>query len=83
MLKVAYLEYVSVAWLKPDYYRANNGIGNTAAHQITLGITPRHYETDTTNPIALPMVFVKGTLVGGAQDVERLIASGELKRLLA
>jgi len=30
-----------------------------------------------------PMVFVKGTLVGGAKDVERLIASGELKAMLA
>lgn len=30
-----------------------------------------------------PMVFVKGTLVGGATDVEALIASGELKRMLA
>jgi glutaredoxin-related protein len=30
-----------------------------------------------------PMVFVKGTLVGGATDVEKLIASGELKTLLA
>ena len=30
----------------------------------------------------LPMVFVKGTLVGGAQDLDKLIASGELKRLL-
>lgn len=29
-----------------------------------------------------PMVFVKGQLVGGASDVQRLIASGELKRLL-
>src|SRR6267143_1251783 len=26
----------------------------------------------------LPMVFVKGVLVGGAEDVARLIASGEL-----
>jgi len=26
-----------------------------------------------------PMVFVKGGLVGGADDVEKLIASGELK----
>jgi monothiol glutaredoxin len=26
-----------------------------------------------------PMVFVKGTLVGGAQDLERLIQKGELK----
>jgi monothiol glutaredoxin len=26
-----------------------------------------------------PMVFVKGTLVGGAQDLERLLKSGELK----
>ncbi len=31
----------------------------------------------------LPMVFVKGQLVGGANDLARLIASGELKRLLA
>ena len=30
-----------------------------------------------------PMVFVRGTLVGGADDVIALIASGELKRLLA
>jgi len=27
-------------------------------------------------------VFVKGTLVGGAQDVERLLESGELKKML-
>ena len=31
----------------------------------------------------LPMVFVKGTLIGGADDLARLIASGELNRLLA
>jgi len=30
-----------------------------------------------------PMVFVKGVLVGGAQDLARLHASGELARLLA
>lgn len=30
-----------------------------------------------------PMVFVKGVLVGGASDLEKLIASGELQRLLA
>ena len=29
-----------------------------------------------------PMVFVKGQLVGGASDLAKLIASGELKRLL-
>lgn len=29
-----------------------------------------------------PMVFVKGVLVGGAQDLEALLASGELQRLL-
>jgi glutaredoxin-related protein len=28
-----------------------------------------------------PMVFVRGQLVGGAQDLEALIASGELQRL--
>lgn len=31
----------------------------------------------------LPMVFVRGTLVGGANDLDRLIRSGELKTLLA
>jgi monothiol glutaredoxin len=31
----------------------------------------------------LPMVFVKGTLVGGADDLQRLITSGELQRMLA
>lgn len=30
-----------------------------------------------------PMVFVKGMLVGGANDLEKLIASGELATLLA
>ena len=30
-----------------------------------------------------PMVFVKGVLVGGADDLKRLIDSGELKRVLA
>ena len=30
-----------------------------------------------------PMVFVKGTLVGGADELQRLVASGELQRLLA
>ena len=30
-----------------------------------------------------PMVFVKGVLVGGAQDLARLHASGELKKMLA
>jgi monothiol glutaredoxin len=30
-----------------------------------------------------PMVFVKGTLVGGASDLARLQASGELAKMLA
>jgi monothiol glutaredoxin len=30
----------------------------------------------------LPMVFVRGQLVGGADDLQRLIDSGELKKLL-
>ncbi|MES2684137.1 MAG: glutaredoxin domain-containing protein [Pseudomonadota bacterium] len=29
-----------------------------------------------------PMVFVKGTLVGGADDLAKLMQSGELKKLL-
>jgi glutaredoxin-related protein len=31
----------------------------------------------------LPMVFVKGTLVGGADDLAALIDQGELQRMLA
>jgi monothiol glutaredoxin len=31
----------------------------------------------------LPMVFVKGVLVGGFDDMHKLLASGELKRLLS
>jgi monothiol glutaredoxin len=30
-----------------------------------------------------PMVFVKGMLVGGADDLAKLVASGELKRMLS
>lgn len=30
-----------------------------------------------------PLVFVKGVLIGGADDLAKLVASGELKRLLA
>lgn len=30
-----------------------------------------------------PMVFVKGTLIGGSADLDLLIANGELRRLLA
>lgn len=31
----------------------------------------------------LPMVFVKGVLIGGATDLQKLVDSGELKTLLA
>lgn len=30
-----------------------------------------------------PMVFVRGVLIGGGEDLDRLIAAGELKALLA
>lgn len=30
-----------------------------------------------------PMVFVKGTLIGGASDLQKLIDTGELEKLLA
>lgn len=30
-----------------------------------------------------PMIFVKGVFVGGASDLDKLIASGELKTMLA
>lgn len=31
----------------------------------------------------LPMVFVRGTLIGGADDLKKLIDGGELQKLLA
>lgn len=31
----------------------------------------------------LPMVFVKGTLIGGANDLQKLLSGGELKTLLS
>ncbi|HPU53007.1 MAG TPA: glutaredoxin [Burkholderiaceae bacterium] len=31
----------------------------------------------------LPIIFVKGVMIGGADDLSRLIASGEFDRLLA
>ncbi|MDI1245777.1 MAG: glutaredoxin domain-containing protein [Rhodoferax sp.] len=31
----------------------------------------------------LPMIFVNGNLIGGAQDLVKLIDSGELKKMLA
>jgi monothiol glutaredoxin len=30
-----------------------------------------------------PMVFIRGTLVGGAEEVKRLIESGELKQMIS
>lgn len=30
-----------------------------------------------------PMIFVKGVLIGGATDLEKLMASGQLKEMLA
>ncbi len=30
-----------------------------------------------------PMIFVKGVLIGGSKDLERLIRSGELQRMLS
>lgn len=30
-----------------------------------------------------PMVFVRGTLVGGAAELDKLVSSGELQRMLA
>ncbi len=30
-----------------------------------------------------PMIFIKGTLVGGASDLQKLVDTGELARLLA
>jgi glutaredoxin-related protein len=31
----------------------------------------------------LPMIFINGTLIGGASDLQRLIASGECADMIA
>jgi len=59
-----------------------------AHHDIDYGSYLNHWRRRNvlkmwTGWPTFPMVFVKGTLVGGADDLAALIASGELRRLLA
>ena len=46
------------------------------------GWRPRNALKMWTGWPTLPMIFVKGQLVGGATDLQKLIASGELRKLL-
>ena len=58
-----------------------------AHHDITIGSYVSEWRRRNALKMwsgwpTLPMVFVKGQLVGGADDLASLLASGELKRLL-
>ena len=58
-----------------------------AFHDIEIGSYVSQWRPRTalkmwTGWSTFPMIFVRGTLVGGAQDLQRLIDSGELKALL-
>ena len=60
---------------------------NLAHHYLEYGSylgqwRPRNALKMWTGWPTFPMVFVKGALVGGAEDLKKLIDSGELKRLL-
>jgi glutaredoxin-related protein len=66
--------------------RALNAAG-IAYHNIEIGSyfsrwRPRTALKMWTGWPTFPMVFVRGTLVGGASDVQRLIDSGELAKML-
>ena len=60
---------------------APTSTGDPCTRAVTRADT-RFGAEDFTGWATLPLVFVKGVLVGGAEDLERLIASGELKRML-
>lgn len=64
------------------------GAAGVAHHYLEYGSYLNHWRLRNTLKMwagwpTFPMVFVKGVLVGGANDLQALIASGELKRLLA
>lgn len=48
-----------------------NWIENTAVHGVTVGVTPRHFETDNTNPVTLPIIIIKAT-----REREEIVGSG-------
>ena len=59
-----------------------------AYHYLSYGNYFNHWRPRTALKLwsgwsTFPMVFVKGTLVGGANDLQKLIAQGELARMLA
>jgi glutaredoxin-related protein len=67
--------------------KALDAVG-VAHHDVDLGSYLAEWRRRTALKMwsgwpTFPMVFVKGQLVGGADDLARLIASGELERLLA
>jgi monothiol glutaredoxin len=74
----------------PFVGRARKLLGNAGLAHEYIGIGSYVSEWRRRNALKMwtgwptfPMVFVRGTLVGGADDLKRLIASGELQKLLA
>lgn len=74
----------------PFVGRARKLLGDAGLAHEYIGIGSYFSEWRRRNALKMwsgwptfPMVFVRGTLVGGADDLKRLIASGELQKLLA
>ncbi len=74
----------------PFVGRARKLLGDAGLAHEYIGIGSYFAEWRRRNALKMwtgwptfPMVFVRGTLIGGADDLKRLIASGELQKLLA
>jgi monothiol glutaredoxin len=74
----------------PVVGKARKALGDAGLPHEYIGIGTYFSEWRRRNALKMwtgwptfPMVFVRGTLVGGGDDLARLIASGELKTLLA
>ena len=74
----------------PFVKRARKLLGDAGLAHEYIGIGSYFSEWRRRNALKMwtgwptfPMVFVRGTLIGGADDLKRLIDSGELQKLLA
>lgn len=67
----AYLDEQHVAYRYLEYGSYFSGWRRRLALKMWLGWP------------TFPLIFIKGTFIGGASDLKALIASGELKKLLA
>ena len=74
----------------PFVAKARKMLGDAGVAHEYIGIGSYFSEWRRRNALKMwtgwptfPMVFVRGTLVGGADDLKRLIDAGELQKLLA